>query len=149
MQERRDYIERIMFCFMSLRKGIVQQDSTDICRLPLGQTEAFMVINHEGSISVGSLAQRLSITSGAVTQLIDPLVKLGYVERIVDNKDRRITNLALTSEGKAFRAAMIASKQQKAKQVLEVLSDEELKTMTKLMEKVTGAIESNKEEKKG
>ena len=149
MQDRHVYIERILFCFMNLRKGIVQQDQSDSCMLPLGQTEAFMLINHEGTISVGSLAQRLSVTPGAVTQLVDPLVKLGYVERTADLNDRRITNLTLTSAGSVFRETMIAAKQKKAKQVLEVLCDIELKTMMELMEKVTSGIENSKEEKKG
>jgi DNA-binding MarR family transcriptional regulator len=44
---------------------------------------------HEGSMTAGEIAKRLGLTTGAVTNVIDRLVRAGYVRRVADPKDRR------------------------------------------------------------
>ena len=45
------------------------------------------------------LAERLNVTMGAVTNLIDRLVKMGYVRRQRDPNDRRLVKGQLTRSG--------------------------------------------------
>lgn len=49
-----------------------------------------------GPLSHGHLAERLNLTSGTVTTLVDRLVDAGYVERRPDPTDRRRSEVALT-----------------------------------------------------
>jgi len=49
-----------------------------------------------GPLSHGHLADRLGLTSGTVTTLVDRLVDAGYVERRPDPTDRRRSEVALT-----------------------------------------------------
>lgn len=46
-------------------------------------------IMQEGPMTAGQLADRLSLTTGAVTSVIDRLEKVGIVYRAADPKDRR------------------------------------------------------------
>lgn len=48
-----------------------------------------------GPLSHGDLADRLGLTSGTVTTLVDRLVEAGYVERHADPNDRRRSEVAL------------------------------------------------------
>jgi DNA-binding MarR family transcriptional regulator len=48
---------------------------------------------------MNALSNKLGITLAAVSQLVDHLVKRGYVDRKVDLQDRRTKRLSLTEKG--------------------------------------------------
>jgi DNA-binding MarR family transcriptional regulator len=60
-------------------------------RYGLGITDmkTLSVLTQEGPMTAGRLAQRLSLTTGAVTNLIDRLQRRGLVARAPDPEDRR------------------------------------------------------------
>lgn len=57
--------------------------------LGITDMKALSTLQQEGSMTAGQLANRLSLTTGAVTNLIDRLSKRGVVKRKSDPKDRR------------------------------------------------------------
>ncbi|MEM9514040.1 MAG: MarR family transcriptional regulator [Actinomycetota bacterium] len=57
--------------------------------------QALNALEH-GPLSHGALAERLDLTAGTVTTLVDRLERAGYVERHPDPTDRRRTEVALT-----------------------------------------------------
>lgn len=50
-------------------------------------------------VSAGDLARKMGVSKQAVSQLLDTLVMLGYVERSIDAVDRRRTRLRLSRRG--------------------------------------------------
>ncbi|KAA2254067.1 MarR family transcriptional regulator [Solihabitans fulvus] len=56
------------------------------------------------AVTAGELAERTGLTTGAVTRMIDRLLKAGYVRREHDQADRRRVIISLVPE----RAAQIA-----------------------------------------
>jgi len=50
------------------------------------------------SVSAGELAAATGLTSGAVTALIDRLERAGYVQRVLDSKDRRRREVQIVPE---------------------------------------------------
>jgi DNA-binding MarR family transcriptional regulator len=59
--------------------------------LGLNQTDhkCISILQQYGSLTAGELSERLHVTTGAVTGVIDRLEKIGYVYRIKDPNDRR------------------------------------------------------------
>jgi DNA-binding MarR family transcriptional regulator len=58
-----------------------------------------------GGMTLGELSQRMMVTNGNVTGLVDRLVAQGLVERRPSPTDRRAQIVSLTTEGrKTFRA---------------------------------------------
>jgi DNA-binding MarR family transcriptional regulator len=53
----------------------------------------------DGPQSVGTVAERLGVTSQAVSKTAKELEELGYVERVRDETDRRVHKLTLTERG--------------------------------------------------
>lgn len=51
-------------------------------------------------VMVSQLSQKMEITNAASTQMVDSMVKHGWVIRTQDEKDRRIMWVELTEEGK-------------------------------------------------
>ena len=61
------------------------------------QIEVLMMLKHaESSPTMRDVARLLRVTNGAVTQIIAPLLKKGFVTKTGDPKDKRVTRLALT-----------------------------------------------------
>jgi len=59
-------------------------------------------------ITVGELADELLLTSSAAVQLVDRVVKLGFVERQTAANDRRSTQLVLTDSGEMLLHSLAA-----------------------------------------
>ena len=70
--------------------------------------QVFGAISPDGS-RVGEMAKRASITQQSMSELVDQLEELGYVERIADPSDRRARIIRLTRRGRrAVRVAQAA-----------------------------------------
>src|SRR5437762_11365669 len=57
--------------------------------LGITDTKTISVLLQEGPMTAGQLGRRLSLTTGAVTNVIDRLERRGMVRRTSDAKDRR------------------------------------------------------------
>ncbi|MEG0526154.1 MarR family winged helix-turn-helix transcriptional regulator [Amedibacillus sp. YH-ame10] len=66
----------------------------------LSMTEVHILENIEKSESkmMSAIAKRLMVTQGTLTVSTSKLVKKGYVERLKDEKDKRIVRLQLTDK---------------------------------------------------
>ena len=53
-------------------------------------------------ITIKEIAEKLHITSGAVSQIVDKVVHEGLVERIADANDRRSVKVTLSVQGRAL-----------------------------------------------
>ncbi len=72
---------------------------------PLVEFKAMDHLQEAGALTPGQLADRLALTSGAVTALVDRLERLGWVERTPHPSDRRslIVSKAAGSESAAVK----------------------------------------------
>jgi DNA-binding MarR family transcriptional regulator len=61
-------------------------------------------------ISLGQLISQLRISKQAAGQLVDALVMRGYLDRRVDEQDRRKLIVTLTERGKAAAAAQMEAR---------------------------------------
>jgi len=63
--------------------------------LPPSQILALVSIEERGSCTLGQLKKEMHVTAPTITGIIDRLERDGYVKRISDLKDRRVTNVIL------------------------------------------------------
>ena len=68
---------------------LVQQAVADRLGLGLADFKCLTALLEQGSATAGELMQRTSLTSGAVTRMIDRLERAGWVRRVHDTVDRR------------------------------------------------------------
>ncbi|GAB5098202.1 MarR family transcriptional regulator [Caballeronia sp. HLA56] len=61
----------------------------------------FALHEHEGEVSQKKLVERLRVDPGALTRQLKTLEGLGWVVRSVDVRDNRVSNVALTAQGRA------------------------------------------------
>jgi len=61
-----------------------------------------ILIEQYDNPSISVLGKKLRVSKSQMTSRIDELVKAGFIERVHDEKDRRIIKIALTPEGRNF-----------------------------------------------
>jgi DNA-binding MarR family transcriptional regulator len=74
--------------------------------LTFARYEALMLLylSRRGSLPLGKMGARLQVHPTSVTNLIDGLEKLGYVERTPHPSDRRTTLASITKRGREVAA---------------------------------------------
>lgn len=100
------------------------------------QSEILFLLSQEPKgLSVKELAERLRVTSGAITQFIDVLVEKKLVSRKEDSVDRRILRLVLTNKAvdnfKEFEDEYFRN----VAGFFRELTDAEIETLSSILEK--------------
>lgn len=140
---REKNINEIVFSFINFRKGLVKGGHEHTLKLPHAQGEALFCVFHNSEVTIGELARLLNVTPGAATQLADALVQSDYIERTIDESDRRVTKLKLSSKGETVLKESKKEKLAKLNQVLAPLDDGEVETLARLLKKVSQSIQDN------
>jgi len=78
--------------FATSRDGFLAQ-----FKLSRPQMDLLFSLKHN-QLSTGELAKKFSVTSSAVSQMVDQLERKGMVQRVPDQNDRRITYVKLADE---------------------------------------------------
>ncbi|MDH3999552.1 MAG: MarR family transcriptional regulator [Desulfuromonadales bacterium] len=100
------------------------------------QMHAIEIIGHEESLRMKELAQKLGITTGTLTVMIDRLEKKGMVERKPNENDRRSYRVALTKAGAEHFARHHQFHLKLTEEIAAALTAEELKGFETILKKV-------------
>ena len=94
--------DRVWFRLMRLhaRLGAAISDRLKTIGLSVPQCDVLTTLTEREGVSQQELAQRLYVTKGNISGLIDRLVTAGLVERRVTEGDRRSHAIYLTKEGR-------------------------------------------------
>jgi DNA-binding MarR family transcriptional regulator len=87
------------------------------------------------AMTLGELSQRMMVSNGNVTGLVDRLVEQGLISRRPSPKDRRAQFVSLTAEGRRFFGAMARANGDWIADMLADLSSEEIDTLMRLLAK--------------
>ena len=85
------------------------------------------------------LGERLFVSPGAITALLDRLEKVGHLERVANPKDRRSSLLRTTRSGREAMVAEVLPLAAEVERIAGGLSDEELVAVQKFVSEVTAA----------
>jgi len=80
---------RVLSEVASSETALFQQEAAAALGLGITDMKTLSILLQEGSMTAGQIARRLSLTTGAVTNLIDRLEQRGLVMRKRDERDRR------------------------------------------------------------
>jgi len=98
------------------------------------QLEALMLLHQAGSaVSMHQLAEAQAITPSSATQLVDRLVRMGLVERLREDEDRRLVRVQLSEAARQRFEEMMRLHLRSLAAVTERLSDDDLRTLVDLL----------------
>lgn len=96
----------------------------------------FLLASFTDGLNVKELAQKLNVTSGAITQSTDSLVEKELVVREIDTKDHRFLHLKLTPKARKLFDTFKNNYSRMIDPAFSILTDEELAQLDILISKV-------------
>ena len=87
------------------------------------------------AMTLGELSQRMMVSNGNVTGLVERLVEQGLISRRPSPEDRRAQLVSLTAEGRRFFGAMARANGEWIADMLADLSGDEIETLMRLLAK--------------
>lgn len=91
---------------------------------------------HLGPLSLGELAEKLLVTGGNITYVMDRLEEQGMVERQRSEADRRVVTAVLTAKGRALIAEVFPGHTEFILELVEALEPEEREEARSLLKKL-------------
>jgi MarR family transcriptional regulator, organic hydroperoxide resistance regulator len=120
--------ERIYFRFLRLRQQVFAEMAHILkpLNLSIPQFDVLSTLTEQDALSQSELAEKLYVTKGNVSGLIDRLAEAGYVERRSTPGDRRANAVILTAKGREVADAGISLQRQFVAETLGRLSKDDM-----------------------
>lgn len=96
-----------------------------------------------GVTSTKNLADKLNVSTSAVSQILNKLENKGYVERFINPKNRREIVLNLADKANQYFNDLASLEDEINKEVYGQLSLEDLKQFTNILEKLHVIVKEN------
>jgi DNA-binding MarR family transcriptional regulator len=108
------------------------------CGLPHAWFEVLVRLarSEDGRLTMGALADQVTLTTGGVTRLVDRLDAAGYVERLPCPTDRRVAFAAITGAGRKKLAEASEVHGTNLRAVFAGFSDRELTVLDGLLDRL-------------
>jgi DNA-binding MarR family transcriptional regulator len=100
------------------------------------QMHAIEIVGHEKSLRMKELAEKLGVTTGTLTVTVDKLAKKALIERKPHETDRRSYRIVLTDAGNKYFAQHHELHLKLTKEMVSILTTEELKTFEFVLKKI-------------
>lgn len=127
---------RIMPLFMKKFVRIPPSHSFANHSISHSQMEIMFLLYDEGKFTMSNLSKALLISKPNVTPMVDKLINNQFVERLPDEKDRRIIHISLTQKGRNFLDEERSIVEKSIEKKLESLSTEQLEILFHIFENV-------------
>ncbi|GAK58530.1 transcriptional regulator, MarR family [Candidatus Vecturithrix granuli] len=92
--------------------------------------------HQEEKIPMAELAKRIDRDKSTVTTLVDKLVEVGYVRKVKEPNDRRMTYIVLTEQGQSIKPVIQAISHKMLAQLYAGFSDLEKEMLVRLLERM-------------
>ncbi len=142
MDNRKKTIEEITETLYSIRRKIACEIhlSFDEMQITHPQWIVLHYVRKNGIINIKDLANLLAITSSAVTQIVDGLVKKGLLLRKRNKEDRRLLNIELSVKARDKFDSIKSASFNTLSSLFDALDDEELRNYRDLNNKIASRI---------
>ena len=104
-----------------------------------------LLSEHDG-LSQRQIADMLDIRPQSISEAIATLEERALIRKEINEQDRRGLLIYITEEGLKTRTELHNERVRNAKRIFASISEEEKQTLLELLEKVTSALQENKEE---
>lgn len=118
--------------------AVARHAEADVARHGIGMTEFAILeaLYHKGPMLLGSLKEKILISGGGVTYVVDKLERKKLVERRACPEDRRATYAALTAEGEALMERVFPEHARCLSRALSGLSADEKAAAVELLKRL-------------
>lgn len=128
--------------FRDFLTGVVLNSQISAEAAGLGPSDFYTLtlLGAAGPLTAGQLADRIGLTTGAVTRLIDRLARAGYVRRVPDPVDRRRVHVELEPSRDTMNDAMLAPALDRLTEILVSYPDEAIDVLVDFFSRAAPAL---------
>ena len=108
--------------------------------LTLPQLDILVCLGRAEGLTLGEIGERLMVTGGNITGVMDRLEKSGFVYRDRDKEDRRIIRAKLTPKGILLHKDILPIFQKKWKDIAGILDHDEQRHLNRLLKKFSHGL---------
>jgi MarR family transcriptional regulator, 2-MHQ and catechol-resistance regulon repressor len=119
-------------------RALAHQSRRDIEQHGLVASEfaALEVLYHKGDLPVGDVSERVLLTSGSMTHIVDKLERRGLVARRRCPEDQRVTYLTITPSGRALMASIFPTHAEAIRRAAAGLGPDEKRALISLLKRL-------------
>lgn len=126
---------KLVVAIMRTNNKLDEIARTDASRFGLNVTEfaVLELLYNRGKQPIQKIGERILIASSSTTYVLDKLCSKGLAERQPDLKDRRVTYVTITPQGKELMDEVFPQHAQHITEAFSELKDEEISSLQKLL----------------
>lgn len=109
--------------------------------LTLSQFMVLEALYSKGDMTVGEVREKILSSVGTISVIVNNLVKMNYIERLPDERDRRVCILHLTKDGRDVISKVVPKNEAMIEDSMKVLTTEEQEDFLYLLKKMGGRLD--------
>ncbi|PAE37857.1 MarR family winged helix-turn-helix transcriptional regulator [Bacillus sp. 7884-1] len=127
---------------MQTSKAIQERIRDEMSKNKLSITEfsVLEVLFYQGKQTIQQIGNRILITSGSMTYVIDKLEQKGVIKRNDCREDRRVIHITLTAEGMEMMENIMPKYQEMVDSFFGDLTDDESQLLVNSLKKVSNRV---------
>jgi MarR family transcriptional regulator, 2-MHQ and catechol-resistance regulon repressor len=108
------------------------------------QFSVIEALGHLGPLKVGVICEKMLVSGGNMTLVLDNIEKLGFIERVPSREDRRAILVRLTPRGKELFDKIFLTHAENITKIMSVLSASEQTALSNLLKQLGIAVSKTK-----
>lgn len=128
-----DIIDTAMDFGRDMRRRMMKSGKSD---LHMGQVHILACVKEQPRITMKEIADHMKVSSPTATSFVDTLVKLGFLVRKHDARNRKLVRLSITKAGRTTLTTKMAEKKAAVATLLSVLSSEDRRALHSILKKL-------------
>jgi DNA-binding MarR family transcriptional regulator len=137
-------VEDIEFLLRRISSMIKKKGREILNHFPITppQFEALQWLNECGDMTIGDLSGKMFLAFSTMTDLVDRMENAELVERMKDEKDRRVVRIHLLPKGKKIIEEVMVARQDYLAELLDQMKLEEIDTVRNTLRVLYDRIDS-------
>lgn len=126
----------------------IDRKTSRLCQeygLTFSQFMVMEALYSKGDMTVGQVRDKILSTAGTIPLIVNNLVKLGYIERLKDENDKRVSILHLTQAGFKLIEEVAGKNVDLIVESMENLDDRDKEDLLYLLKKMGGRLDGKKD----
>jgi len=143
-----DRATEILNTYLRVTQHISQQMRIQLGKVSLTFPQAMLlsVLDREGALPIGTLAQMTSSANSTISGVVDRLESMGLVQRRRSGSDRRVIYVETTSAYHRLRSRAAVTLTEKLERLLSPMSDEEQDALLHALARLDETLQAVAEE---
>ncbi|EIT84787.1 MarR family transcriptional regulator [Fictibacillus macauensis ZFHKF-1] len=143
VHEQIEKLDQIKDTFFYLRRAFIEDQIKDIpYNLTPTKYAVLKTLFQQQDCMVADLSQKMSLTSGATTTLLNQLEGEELIRRVRDEKDRRVVWIRLTEIGTGLISSILEKRNLFWAEMISTLTTEEQDEYIRLLKKIEAGIKA-------